>query len=125
MAETQTEIQVRLVLERQCRALAEDLGRKVPAGVGFILFLCDFGNDGNLAYVSSVERDGAIKLVQEWLDHQDDNYDVKTLRELLVAGGDLLLTVAKAVGFPGELSDPQALVAHCERLRIRADSGGQ
>lgn len=66
MAETVTETQVRLVLERQCREYANLLKAKVPAGVGFALFLFDFGADGNTAYVSTADRDDMLRLIDEW-----------------------------------------------------------
>lgn len=68
MAETATDVQVRLVMERQCRELADGLKAKVPAGVGFALFLFDFGADGNTAYVSTAKREDMIALVREWLE---------------------------------------------------------
>lgn len=119
--ETLVEKQVRLVLEQQCRQIANLLKPQVPAGVGFILFLSDFGDGGNVAYVSTVEREGAIKLVQEWLDAQDDTYDVKRLRELLYTAGASLVEIASAVGFEGNAGDLGALLAHCRTLRESRD----
>lgn len=95
--ETLVQKQVRLVLEQQCRQIANLLKPQVPAGVGFILFLSDFGEGGNIAYVSTVERAGAIKLMQEWLDAHDDTYDVKRLRELLVVAGEAMSEAAAEV----------------------------
>lgn len=71
MAESFVDKQVRLVLEKQCRELADLLKPRVPAGVGFTLFLSDFGSDGNLAYVSTVDRQDSIRMVREWLDTRD------------------------------------------------------
>lgn len=120
--ETLVQKQVRLVLEQQCRQIAALLQPQVPAGVGFILFLSDFGDGGNTAYVSTVERASAIKLVQEWLDHNDDTYDVKTLRALLVTAGEAVSEIAKAVGFEGVQEDGIArLVAHCRSLKEERD----
>ena len=69
MAETTTEKQVRLVLERKCREIANGLAAQCPAGVGFALFLFDFGDGGNLAYVSNGSRETMIQAVEEWLRH--------------------------------------------------------
>jgi hypothetical protein len=69
--ETHVQTQVRLVLERQCREIADKLKAWTPAGVGFALFLADYGEKGNTAYVSTVGREGMIKLVREWLDRQE------------------------------------------------------
>lgn len=117
MKESRTETQVRLVLERQCRELVDVLKPRVPAGVGFILFLADFGDKGNLAYASTLERQSTIKLLQEWLDHEDDTYDVKRLRELLLVAYEVVQSVAKAVEFTGQVGDWNALVEHCKKLR--------
>jgi len=68
--ETLVEKQVRLVLERQCRELADKLKQWTPAGVGFALFLADFGEKGNTAYVSTVDRADMVRLVKEWLARQ-------------------------------------------------------
>jgi len=69
-AETLVDKQVRLVLEKQTRDIAEKLKAWCPAGVGFILFLADYGAKGNIAYVSSCDREDAIKMVMEWLGRQ-------------------------------------------------------
>jgi hypothetical protein len=67
MAETIVETQVRLVLERQCRAAADLLAKEIPAGTVFCLVLADVGSKGNLAYVSSCERESAANLLDELL----------------------------------------------------------
>lgn len=114
--ETLVQKQVRLVLEQQCRDIANLLKPQMPAGVGFILFLSDFGEGGNTAYVSTVERASAIKLVQEWLDHNDDTYEVTQLRELLVTAGASIAEIVAAVGFKGDVGDLGALLKHCRDL---------
>jgi hypothetical protein len=109
--ETIVQKQVRLVLERQCRELAELLASKVPAGVGFVLFLADHGPKGNTAYVSSVTRDSAHALVHEWLDRQDANHP----QEGWEAAAQYVAAVARVTGFEGEV-DPGAVLEHCEKL---------
>lgn len=69
-AETIVEKQVRLVLEKQTRELVDKMKPWVPAGVGFILFLADYGVKGNVAYVSTIEREDALKTVAQWLSRQ-------------------------------------------------------
>jgi hypothetical protein len=69
--ENRVQVQLRFVLEQQCRELAELLKSKVPAGVGFTLFLSDYGEGGNVAYVSTIDRHDSIRLVREWLDRAD------------------------------------------------------
>jgi len=68
--ETIVETQIRLVLEKQTREIADKIKVWCPAGVGFMLFLADYGAKGNLGYVSSCERESAIKLVTNWLARQ-------------------------------------------------------
>lgn len=77
MAETFVKKQVRLILEQQCHDLAELLKSKVPAGVGFTLFLSDYGEGGNLAYVSTVDRADSIRVIREWLDVRDPHAKVE------------------------------------------------
>ena len=67
MAETLTQKQVRLVLERQCREAADLLKANTPAGTVFCLVLADVGERGNVAYVSTCERESAAKMLDEIL----------------------------------------------------------
>lgn len=53
--------------ERSARELAKYLGSKMPEGFGFILWITSFGADGVGTYVSSIERDCAIRSIQEWI----------------------------------------------------------
>jgi hypothetical protein len=69
-SETIVQKQVRFVLEQQTREIAEKVKAWCPAGVGFLLFLADYGEKGNLAYVSTCDRVDAIKLVVDWLARQ-------------------------------------------------------
>ena len=72
MSETLTQKQVRLILEKECRRLADIVARELPPGQqGFALFLFDFGVDGNLAYVSNAERADMIAAVRDWLRRQE------------------------------------------------------
>lgn len=45
-AQTLVQKQVRLELERQTREIAEGVASRVPAGMGFVLVLGDFGEKG-------------------------------------------------------------------------------
>lgn len=58
----------RMVLEEQVGLYARFLKQELPEGVGFVLVLCDFGHDGNLAYVSTVQREDSMALLRELLD---------------------------------------------------------
>lgn len=113
--------QVRLLLERQTRELAEYIQPKLPAGTAFLLFLADFGKGGNTAYVANCDRADAIKLVVEWLDRQDENADAPMLRELVLSAGHLVGSIADATGYAGSLEDPGAFVEHCRELREKAE----
>lgn len=111
MSESLVEKQVRLVQERQCRALADKIKPMLPAGTGFLLFLADLGDDGNMSYVSTVSRESAIKLTQEWLDHQDANHPAEGWETAAM----FLMEVANAIGFEGE-PEPAAVLARCREL---------
>jgi membrane carboxypeptidase/penicillin-binding protein PbpC len=67
VSETTTQKQVRLLLETQCRDAANLLAKHLPAGTAFALVIADFGEKGNVAYVSSAERDDMIRMFEELL----------------------------------------------------------
>jgi len=60
-------------LERPLQQLARQLDETLPElvgtdrRVGFVLMLFDFGQGGNLAYVSNGDRAGTIAALREWL----------------------------------------------------------
>jgi len=84
--ETPLQIQLRVVLEQQCRAIADKLKPMLPAGVGFSLFLSDFGAKGNLAYVSTCDRKDMMRQVQSWLIKEGAGLvpvDEPTMRQVL------------------------------------------
>lgn len=68
MAETFTQKQVRLVLEKQCADMGRLIADSLPAGVGFCFIAFDFGNEGNAAYLSNGCREDTIKLLREMAD---------------------------------------------------------
>lgn len=51
--------------------MARILGREVPSGWGFTLFLFSFGPGGHLFYISSANREDMISTINEWLAHQE------------------------------------------------------
>ena len=57
-------------LEKTCRGYADAFQDVVPEGVGFAIFLFDFGEAGNTAYVSTAKREDMVKLLKEWLAMQ-------------------------------------------------------
>ncbi len=54
-------------LESTCRGYADAFQDVVPPGVGFAIFLFDFGEKGNTAYVSTAKREDMVRLLKEWL----------------------------------------------------------
>lgn len=55
-------------LEEVSREVAELIASAMPPGVGFALLVFDFGEGGNLAWMSNAERPSMIAAVREWLD---------------------------------------------------------
>ncbi len=52
-------------LEATCSSLGRTIGEVIPDGVGFAFILCDFGNEGNMAYLSNGNREDMIKMLRE------------------------------------------------------------
>jgi hypothetical protein len=57
-------------LEAGARRLAQQLNGQMPPGVGFMLFLFEFGAGGNLTYIGNGDRKDTILAMLEWLDLQ-------------------------------------------------------
>lgn len=53
--------------EQAARSIGQRLAREMPAGWGFILWLESFGPDGFATYLSTIERDDAIRSIEEWI----------------------------------------------------------
>jgi hypothetical protein len=51
-------------LEAQCKEIG-DVIREAAPGLGFALVLFDFGEKGNMAYVSTAQRADTIKMLRE------------------------------------------------------------
>jgi hypothetical protein len=58
-------------LEAENRRLAgildDYLKQRHGEAVGFTLFVFDFGDKGNIAYISNAQREDMIKATKEWL----------------------------------------------------------
>jgi hypothetical protein len=66
--ETPNERKERLAVEAKCTDIGRKLGLAMPPGMGFALLMFDFGDKhGNVAYVSSAERQDMIRLFEELL----------------------------------------------------------
>ena len=59
------------LIEQLAQKLAGVIDQSLPDGWQFILHVLQTGPEGLLTYVANVERDDAIRVVQEWLQHQD------------------------------------------------------
>lgn len=55
--------------EIAARRMAAAIGKATPAGWGFIVFLMKHGHGGHATYLSSIERDSAIRALEEWIAH--------------------------------------------------------
>lgn len=52
-------------LEEGARELAQTIQEVLPPDVGFVLLLFDFGEDGNLTYLSNAQREDMVKTLKE------------------------------------------------------------
>lgn len=52
-------------LEAQCRKTGKMIGDVLPEGVGFVFLLFDFGEGGNMAYMSNAVRQDMIATLRE------------------------------------------------------------
>lgn len=62
------------VKNEQMETMLREWGRKIkatlPNGVGFTLFLYDYGDKGNMFYLSTSEREDMIKALEEFITKQ-------------------------------------------------------
>jgi hypothetical protein len=65
---TDDEREARAAIERKTCALGRMVAGRLPDGVGFALFLFDFGPGGVMSYVSNAERDDFAQALQCFLD---------------------------------------------------------
>ncbi len=54
-------------LEADARKLADQLRAQLPANIGFTLFLFDYGDTGNMTYISTAQRDDMVEVIRNWL----------------------------------------------------------
>jgi hypothetical protein len=57
-------------IQRALKTLATEIDEHCPEGWGFTLFLFSYGDGGSIFYISSAERAGMRKTIQEWLDKE-------------------------------------------------------
>jgi hypothetical protein len=58
-------------LHEKLLVIARKLKEAMPPGVGFTLFMFEFGKGGFTSYLSTAERADMIRLVKEWLKVQE------------------------------------------------------
>jgi hypothetical protein len=63
--ETPVEVQVRLLLQRQCAELGRWIGEQLR-GLPFALFLAEFGEGGNVAFVATDDK--YPEIVRSWME---------------------------------------------------------
>jgi hypothetical protein len=57
-------------IEPLLRELGDRIGGRLPEGWGFALFLVSYGEEGELFYISSAEREGMATALRGWLARQ-------------------------------------------------------
>lgn len=65
MSESEVDKLRRLVLEKQCADVGRQIEKLLPAGTGFVFVAYDFGEKGNMAFISSGQRAGTILMLEE------------------------------------------------------------
>jgi hypothetical protein len=55
-------------LEAACRRLGNTIGEVVGPGTAFMVVLSDFGDAGNMTYLSNVDRLDMVKMLRELAD---------------------------------------------------------
>ena len=60
-------------LESLAAKVGGELKTKMPTGTGFIVLVFDFGEAGNLAYMSTCERREAIAVMREWIRKMEES----------------------------------------------------
>jgi hypothetical protein len=53
--------------QRALHTIATLVDEQTPDGMGFAVFLFDYGPDGALFYMSSAERAGVLASIKEWV----------------------------------------------------------
>jgi hypothetical protein len=78
-------------LQASAQKAGRAIGSVMPPGAGFALFVFDFGESGNLAYISNADRATFASAVREWLAHQEPLYVSETLRAARAAGREVVM----------------------------------
>jgi len=70
--ETHEQMEKRLKLEVATRHIADVIKDTLPEGVTFMLFLANVGK-GNIAYAGDTQRESAVEILKEHLNHWGAN----------------------------------------------------
>jgi hypothetical protein len=65
--ETPEQAMKRLRFEEHCADIGRSIGDVMPPNVGFAFLMFDFGEGGNMAWISSGQREHMIKVLEELL----------------------------------------------------------
>ena len=65
--ESPKERAARIALEAVCADLGRRIKAQLPEGIGMTLLLFDFGEGGNMAYLSSANRGDMCRAMREFL----------------------------------------------------------
>lgn len=57
-------------VETKLREIGGVIGKELPQGFGFTLFLFEYGEGGSMFYISSAQREDMIKAIMEFLEKQ-------------------------------------------------------
>ena len=57
--------------QRALKTIATMVDGETPEGMGFAVFLFDFGPNGALFYMSSAQRDDIVSMLKEWIARQE------------------------------------------------------
>lgn len=60
-------------VEESLKSIGETIGRVVPKGYGFTLFLFNTGEGGGMFYISNAVREDMLKALQEFMDKEATN----------------------------------------------------
>lgn len=57
--------------ESALRNIGQIIKRKTPDGMGFALLLFDYGNGGNMFYISSAQRQDMLNAMREFIQTEE------------------------------------------------------
>lgn len=60
-------------IEKILKKIGHKIGDLLPQGWGFTLLIFNFGEKGNLFYISNAKREDMIKTMQEFIDKNKKN----------------------------------------------------